>query len=136
MEQDRMSEADNVALIQAVYGDFGSGNIPSMLTKLSPHVEFVSPGSTLPWSGVHRGHEAVGNFFGMLVGALDITAFEPRQFIAQGDKVAVLGYEAASGRKTGKSFEMDFIHLWTVNDGKVVLWQDFYDTASVAAVLT
>jgi ketosteroid isomerase-like protein len=31
---------------------------------------------------------------------------------------------------------MDFIHLWTVNDGKVVLWQDFYDTASVAAVLT
>lgn len=130
-----MSEAENVALIQAVYGDFGSGNIPSMLAKLSPDVEFISPGSALPWAGIHRGHEAAGNFFGMLVGALDITTFEPRQFIAQDDTVAVVGHEVATGRKTGKSFEMNFIHLWTIKDGKVVQWEDFYDTASVAAVL-
>jgi ketosteroid isomerase-like protein len=125
---------ENVQLVQQIYGDFGRGDIASMLGKLTDDVEFVSPG-TLPWAGHHVGGEAVANFFQMLGGALDITRFEPREFLADGDKVAAIGFEAATSRATGRSFEMDIIHVWTVRDGRACHWHDFYDTGVVASVL-
>jgi ketosteroid isomerase-like protein len=126
--------AEDVKVIQDIYGDFGRGDIGSMLGKLSDDVEFISPG-TLPWAGRHHGHEAVAAFFQRLGGALDITRFEPREFLNDGDKVAVIGFEAATSRSTGRSFEMDFVHVWTVRDGQACPWHDFYDTGVVASVL-
>ena len=41
------------------------------------------------------------------------------------DKVDVKG--------TGKRYQTDFVHVWTITDGRVTAFREFLDTAAVAA---
>ena len=59
-----------------------------------------------------------------------MTHFEPREFIAQGDKVVVLGRSSATVRATGKSYSTDWVHLFTVADGKITDFHEFFDNAA------
>jgi ketosteroid isomerase-like protein len=58
--------------------------------------------------------------------------FEPREFIAQGDKVVSLGHYRWRVKTTGREFSSDFAHVFTVRDGKIVSFQEYTDTASAA----
>src|SRR6266511_800663 len=97
------SEQENVRTVQRAYEAFGRGDIPAVLAMLTDDIEWSEPGSAdvLPWGGERRGREQVGQFFQALDGALEFEAFEPREFIAQGDTVVVLGSERARVKATG-----------------------------------
>jgi uncharacterized protein len=51
--------------------------------------------------------------------------------VAQGDKVVALGNYAWRVKSTGLEYETDFVHVFTVRDGKVTRYQEFMDTAVV-----
>jgi len=51
--------------------------------------------------------------------------------VAEADRVVVLLHVAATVLSTGKMFESDIIHFFTVKDGKIVSLRDFFDTAAV-----
>jgi ketosteroid isomerase-like protein len=61
----------------------------------------------------------------------DVLAFEPREFIPAGDKVAVLGWERSQAR-SGKVFESEWVHIFTVRDGRIVRFWGMYDTQASA----
>jgi ketosteroid isomerase-like protein len=61
--------------------------------------------------------EAVRGWFGGLASTRDYTAFEPREFIAQNDKVVSLLYSEATVRDTGRAFINHEAHVWTLRDG-------------------
>jgi ketosteroid isomerase-like protein len=65
---------------------------------------------------------------------LDIEQFDIFDFIAERDKVAVLGYIRGKARMTQKLFETDFAHIIKVdrNDGKIVEFRIFNDSGSLA----
>ncbi len=44
--------------------------------------------------------------------------------------MVVLGWEKTVARDTGKPFECEWAHVFTVKDGKVNRWRGFFDTAS------
>ncbi len=71
-------------------------------------------------------------FFDTLAKTQDATEFSPREFYPSGDKVFVLGHYAWKLRKTGRTVESDFIHIFTVKGGKVVQFREFTDTAKFA----
>jgi ketosteroid isomerase-like protein len=54
------------------------------------------------------------------------------EFIVQGDNVVVPGHVTLRVKPTGKTCETDFLHLFTVRDGKLTSWRDFFDTYAVA----
>ena len=58
--------------------------------------------------------------------------FEPKEFVAQGDKVVALGHYAWHVRSTGREWESDFAHVFTVEDGKVRRFQEYTDSAALA----
>ena len=60
---------------------------------------------------------------------MGVRAVRAAGFIAQGDKVVVLGY----ARFTGRTIETDWVHLFTMQAGKVTEFRGFEDTAAVAA---
>jgi uncharacterized protein len=62
----------------------------------------------------------------------DLLVFEPREFISAGDKVTVLGWERSQGRPGGKVFESEWVHLFTIRDGRVVRFWGMYDTQASA----
>ena len=119
------------AVVQTVYGAFGRGDVPGILAHCAAQVdwELVGP-EKLGYAGKRRDHAGIADFFSQVGQLDDIHAFEPREFIEDGDKVVVLGWESTTARDTGKRFESEWIHVFTVANGKVTRWRGFFDTAS------
>lgn len=127
-----MNEEINSQIIRDAYEKFRSGDVPGLLSLFAddidwrtPHVENVSFG------GARLGREEVGEVFKLLGESEDITSFEPAEYIAQGDKVVVLGSSKATVKSTSRSYETDWVHIFTVKDGKVTNFAEFFDTAAV-----
>src|SRR5690349_11082391 len=102
-EEQIMSEEGNTNLVQRVYENFKSGNIKTVLALLSEDIEWQLPEiENVPFAGKRRGQEQMGQFFASLVDTQEVQHFEPREFIAQGDKVVALGHYAWRVRFTGR----------------------------------
>ena len=129
-----MSEQTNVAVVQQAYEAFGRGDIPRVLDHLTDDVVWALQGpSTIPFAGVHRGREGIAEFFSLVEEALEYEQFEPREFVAQGDSVVVLGYERSLVKPTGRTFEQEWAHVYTLRDGRIATGRLFEDTAAEVA---
>ena len=53
----------------------------------------------------------------------------PTEFLAQADRVVVLGSIRAQVKDTGRSYDNEWAMVWTLRDGKVAGWQIYEDTA-------
>ena len=128
-----MSEQDNVSVVKRAYENFQGGNIEGVLGQLSDDVDWRLPEiENVPFAGARRGRAAVAEFFTSLADAQDVRSFEPREFIAQGDKVVALGSYHWSVKRTGREYGGEWAHVFTVRDGKVVSFHEYMDTASAA----
>ena len=129
-----MNKQENTKLVRQVYEHFKKGDIKALLSLLSDNIEWQLPEiENVPFAGKRRGHEEMGQFFASLVDTQEVQHFDPRDFIAQGDKVVVLGHYAWRVRSTGREFGGDFAHVFTVNEGKVTRFHEYMDTAAAAA---
>jgi len=126
-----MSEKINTDIVQDGYAKFGSGDIAGLLDMCAENIEWETlPIENAPFSGKREGREAVAEFFKLLDENENITRFEPLEFIAQSDKVVVLGESAVTVKSTGRSYETDWVHIFTVRDGKITEFQEFFDNAA------
>ena len=50
--------------------------------------------------------------------------------IAQDDSVAVIGTSSFRARRTGKTVTDDWVHIFKYNQGRIVFFQEFTDTAA------
>ena len=127
-----MNEDANVELVRSAYEKFGSGDIPGLLGLLTPDIDWSTPHlEDAPYGGRVLGLEEVEKFFGALGEAEDFAYFEPTEFIAKGDRVVVLGRAKATVRSTGRDYEIDWVHVFTVHDGKITNFAEYFDTAAV-----
>ena len=69
----------------------------------------------------------------MIGETLKLEQFEPREFVDQGDTVFVLGYELSLVKPTGRTFENEWAHVFTLRDGKIAKFRAFEDTAAQVA---
>ncbi len=125
-----MSTATTV--VQEVYEAFGRRDVPGILSRVAEDVDFEFVGSPgLAYAGNRRSHAQVADFFAAVGRTDDIKAFEPRELIESADgNVTVLGWEKATALDTGKDFESEWIHLFTVKGGKITRWRGFFNTAA------
>ena len=130
-----MSADENTRLAQSAYEAFGRGDMAALAEVMADDIEWVNPGDPAddPNAGTFKGKEAVLGWFGGLASTLDFTTFEPREFIAQNDKVVSLVYAEATARDTGRAFVNHEAHVWTFRDGKIARLQIYLDTATTAA---
>ena len=128
---------ENIGVVQAGYAAFGRGDIPGLLSLLDANVEWITPGtSDLPTAGTKRGPAQVADFFRTLNELVEFEAFEPKAFIADGDRVVVLGtdrFKVKGG--SGRSVTEEWCHVFTIRSGKIVAFQEYIDTAAFAAEL-
>ena len=126
---------ENARLTQSVYEAFGRGDMAALAEMMADDIEWVNPGDPAddPNAGTFKGKEAVLSWFGGLASTVDFTTFEPREFIAQNDKVVSLVYAEATARDTGRAFVNHEAHVWTFRDGRIARLQIYLDTAATAA---
>jgi len=128
-----MSERENTELVQRAYDSFRNGDIPAVIDSLSEDVQWVTAEiEGVPVGGTWQGREQVGQFFQTLSEAQEPGQFEPREFVAQDDRVVALGHYARHVKSTGKEWESDFAHVFTVREGKVARFQEYTDTVAIA----
>ncbi len=129
-----MSEQENIGVAQQAYNNFKTGDIQALLALLSDNIEWQLPEvANVPFTGKRTGRAAVGEFFALVGANQDVLSFEPRDFIAQGDKVVSLGHYEWRVKANGREFGSDFAHVFTIRDGKVVAFKEYFDSAVAAA---
>ena len=129
-----VSADENTRVAQGGYEAFGRGDMAALAELMADDIEWVGPGDPdyNPNAGTFNGKEAVLGWFGGLASTLDFTTFEPREFIAQDDKVVSTVYAEATARETGRAFVNHEAHVWTFRDGKVARLHIYLDTAATA----
>ena len=116
-----------------VYQSFKTGNMDALLGAFADDIEWVLPLiDNLAISGKRQGREKVGEFFAGVDDVQEVKSFEPKEFIAQGDKVVTRGHYDWRAKATGREFGADFVHFWTVGGGKVTHFQEYTDSAVIA----
>ena len=128
-----MSNA-NIKLVQDVYAAFGRGDIPAVLGMLAPDVTWGMVGreQDVPMAGIRAGKAGAGEFFRLLKETQQITRFEPQKFSAAEDMVFVSGRAAWIMCRSGESGENEWLHVFTIRDGKVAEYRGYQDTAMLA----
>jgi ketosteroid isomerase-like protein len=102
---------------------------------LTDDVVWVTPGppDQLPAAGMRHGRAEVAQFFSVLNDTEEIQQFEPREFIAQDDKVVALIKYRSRIRATGRTVDTELVHIFTLRDGKIAEFREFFDTAAALA---
>jgi ketosteroid isomerase-like protein len=125
--QDRSS--GNIEAVQALYAAFLKGDVASILALLSPDVQWSEPENPFnPASGARRGQAGFLEWLQIGKESEEILTLEPRHFLSNSDSVAIVGYTKCRAKPTGRTYETDFVHLVTFREGKIIRFQEFFDT--------
>ena len=131
-----MNEQENVQVVQKLFAAFGQANIPSALDILAEDVDWQSPVRRSPpgkfyWLKPGPGRAGGASFFREASEKIQIELMETLEFPAQGDRVVVEGRNRGSVRSTGRTYEHDWVMVFTVRGGKIVRHRHYYDTADI-----
>lgn len=123
-----MSEQQNVDLVRQAYAAFANHDLEHVLACMAPAITWEIPAvPNLCFTGRRQGREQVADYFRMNSELQETRALTPREFVAQGDKVVVLGHGAWTARATGRDFESDWVHVFTVAGGQITAFREFLD---------
>jgi len=123
-----------IQVIEDVYAAFQRGDIAAILQRVAPGAIWRQA-STLPWGGDFRGPEGAAEFFRKLDEAAETTGFEIRENIGHGDEVFSFGVYSCRGRRSGRTGSAEWMFRWRVQDGKIVSYESYEDTAALLAAL-
>ena len=123
-------------LVQKGYEFFAKGDVAGIVSLYSDDSTFT------PQMGLERkvplvtpkgtfSKAELADFFIALSQEIEFTEWENRQWVADGNTVAVLGRYAGKNKRTGKPLASEFCHVLTVSDGKVTSFKEFTDTAAI-----
>jgi len=131
------SSPDNVSIVQSDYSAFAAGDVESVLATFDPNIVW-NEAENFPYAdgNPYVGGEAIVNgVFARLGEEWDGFHLTDLKFHdMSSNMVLVTGRYKGTYKKTGKAMDVQMAHLWTLNNGKVVAFQQFADTKGVANV--
>lgn len=129
------SGAENVTIIEGLYGDFASGNIEGVVAALSPDVEWNEAENYIyADKNPYIGPDAVLQGLFARIGS-EWTYFnvvEPDVKPVGAEHVLATGRYQGELKSNGQVVDAQFAHVWGLRDGKVVTFQQYTDTKQMA----
>jgi uncharacterized protein len=127
-----MSTETNVQTVKDFFAAIGRGDREALLAVVAEDVEWVIPGEGWPLAGTHRGHAELAAVLQKALEEVETTYPKPPEFVAQGDRVLVVGVATGKIKATNKPFKDDWVFDMTVRDGKVTKIREYIDTQALA----
>ena len=127
---------ENVELVQGIYGAFKAGDVPGVVARMSPDIVW-NEAENFPYAdrNPYLGPEAIlTGVFARLGTEWDGFAAIPEEFLDAGDTVVVLGRYHGTYLATGGVLDAQLVHVWRVEDGKAVAFQQYTDTLQAGRV--
>ena len=132
-----MSIEKNVEVVKNFLAALGRRDKQGLLALSAEDIEWIIPGEDWPLAGTHRGHAGLADLLQKANETVE-TAPSPPEFIAQGDRVLVVGF-ATPGRiiATNKTLPLEdhWVFAITVQNGKLANVREYVDIASTGAGL-
>jgi uncharacterized protein len=120
-------------VVEAAYRAFAARDIPSLVGLLAPDVSWGQPDNPhIPSAGTRRGVDGVMEWLAIGAATESVELLEPRRILVDGDTAVVIGFMRVVARSTGRAYEMDFVHVIEVREGKVARFQESFDTWTAA----
>ena len=134
MDENSMSTTtqENVQIVKDFFAAMGRADTRGLLALSAEDIEWIIPGEDWPLAGTHRGHAGVGDLLQKASEMLETSFPEPPEFVAQGDRVLVVGVATGKIKATNKAFKDDWVFAITVQNGKVTKIREYIDTQALA----
>ena len=127
-----MSTQANVQIVRDFFAALGRGDKQGLLALSAEDIEWIIPGEDWPLAGTHRGHAGLADVLQKASEEIEMTYPEPPEFVAQGDRVMVVGVATGKIKATNRPFKDEWVFDITVRDGKVARIQEYIDTQALA----
>jgi len=127
-----MSTEEKVRIVKDFFAAMGSGDKQDLLALAAENIEWIIPGEGWPLAGTHRGHTELAAVLRKASAEVEMTYPEPPEFVAQGDRVLVVGVATGKIKATNKPFEDDWVFDITVRNGKLTRIREYIDTQALA----
>jgi ketosteroid isomerase-like protein len=127
-----MSTQENVQIVKDFFAAMGGYNKQDLLALVAEDIEWIIPGENWPLAGTHRGHAELAAVLQKASEAVETTYPKPPEFVAQGDRVLVVGVATGKIKATNKPFKDEWVFDITVRDGKVTHIREYIDTQALA----
>ncbi|MBK5552645.1 nuclear transport factor 2 family protein [Pseudomonas sp. TH03] len=126
-----MSIQENIQVVKDFFAAMGGGDRQGLLALCAEDFEWIIPGEDWPLAGTHRGHAGLADVLQKASAELE-TSMEPPEFVAQGDRVLVVGVATGKVKATNRTFEDYFVFAITVRNGKLTNIREYVDTQALA----
>ena len=127
-----MSTQENVQVVKDFFAAMGRGGKQGLLALSAEDIEWIVPGEDWPLAGTHRGHAGLENLLQKANETVETSYPEPPEFIAQEDRVLVVGVATGKIKVTNRAFKDDWVFAITVRKGKVTKIREYIDTQALA----
>jgi uncharacterized protein len=127
-----MSTKENIQIVKDALAAMGRGDKQGLLALSAEDVEWIVPGADWPLAGTHRGHAGLAELFQKATDLVEISYPKPPEFVAQGDRVIVVGFATGKIIATNKKFDDDWVFDITVRNGKLKSIREYIDTQALA----
>lgn len=132
------SSPNNVSIIEGIYNAFANGDIENVLATFDPNIVW-NEAENFPYAdgNPYVGGEAIVNGVFARIGAewdnFHLTDLNFHDM--SNNMVFVTGRYQGTYKKNGATLDVQMAHLWTLNNGKVVSFQQYADTKGVAKTI-
>jgi uncharacterized protein len=127
-----VSIEDNVQIVKHFFAAMGGANKQDLLTLVAEDIEWIIPGEGWPLAGAHRGHAELAALLRKASEEVETTYPKPPEFVAQGDRVLVVGVATGKIKATNKAFKDAWVFDITVRERKVTRIREYIDTQALA----
>ena len=127
-----MSIERNVRIVKDFFAALGRRDQQGLLALSDEDMEWIIPGEDWPLAGTHRAHAGLENLLQKANETVETWFPEPPEFIAQGDRVLVVGSATGRIKATNRMFKDHWVFAITVRNGKVTNIREYIDTQALA----
>jgi uncharacterized protein len=119
-------------VVRGFYEALGKGDVPAVVELLSPDIEWTEAERFPYYGGTWRApEEIVKGLFEPLARDWSRFVVQPVSFLSDGHQAVSFGVYLGTHSRSGRSLTAPFAHHWTVQNGKIVRFVQYTDTAKV-----
>lgn len=133
------TDVENVAKLREAYqnwNDTKGGSVGHWMDLMAENVQMrsITDGTPpMPFMKKKNSKSEAAEYFTGMADDWEMVHFTVEEFIAQGDRVVALGSVAFRHKKTGKVAESPKADVFRFQDGLIVDFYEFFDTAKAFA---
>jgi len=127
--------SSNYEVIKAHYAGSDAKDLEAMMAPVTDRTEWTEMAG-FPYAGTYVGPDAIiAGVFKRIGEDWDGYALKVDKLVDGDTTIAAIGTYSGTCKKTGKAMSARVVHVWEMQDGKAVSFEQFTDTKLVAAAM-